>query len=233
MEQKELERQLTDAKSHLKERDDLTAFPVESQPFEGFVFTDVALVEFIDQAVDRGIDEFYIFESRAAEDDVDFCGVCYFHEGRAHSRYLESDERLEPEQAQSASRGSVGVLGGFGRNESEEEVQRKEEIATELLTDYADYLQESERFELENRVESMRLRQLERMQERIEKEARTDPEEEKRLARIAYEDDRFHRQFNQTDTEMLLEELDVEYNPDLVRMDEVHKRAKSLLKINK
>jgi hypothetical protein len=53
MEQKELERQLTDAKSHLKQRDDLTAFHGESQPFEGFVFMDVALVEFIDQAVDR------------------------------------------------------------------------------------------------------------------------------------------------------------------------------------
>ncbi|WP_318570930.1 hypothetical protein [Salinigranum marinum] len=212
---------------------DLTAFHVENQPFEGFVFTDVSLVEFIDQAVDRGIDEFYVFEDRTAEGGVDFGGVCYIHGERAHTRYVESDERLGPQQEQSESRGSVGMLGGFGRDESEEEVQRKKEVATELLNQYADYLEESERFDLENRVESMRLRQLERMQERIEKEARTDPEEEKRLARIAYEDDRFHRQFNQTDTEMLLEELDVEYDPDLVRMDEVHKRAKSLLKINK
>jgi hypothetical protein len=64
----------------------------------------------------------------------------------------------------------------------------------ELLEDYADYLEESEQFELESHVESMRLRQLERMEERIKNEAETDPEEETRLGRIAYEDDRFHRQ---------------------------------------
>jgi hypothetical protein len=230
MERDKIERQLTDAEDRLENRGDLTVFHVANQPVEGFVFTEISLVEFIDHAADRGVDEFYLWEKRTDDGAIDLVWICYFHEGRAHTRYLESDERLEARQEQVAPGGSAGR---FGREESEDEKQRKKEIATELLEEYADYLEESERFELENRVESMRLRQLERMEERIKNEAETDPEEEKRLGRLAYEDDRFHRQFNQTDTEMLLDDLDVEYDPDRVRMEEVHKRAKSLLKINK
>jgi hypothetical protein len=119
-----------------------------------------------------------------------------------------------------------------GRDESEEEKQRKEEIAEELLTEYEEYLEEDDRFELENRLEWLSLSRLLRMQERVEEKAKADPEAENRLARTVYEDDRFNRQFNQTDIEMLLNELNIDFDSERVRMDEVHKRAKSLLNVN-
>jgi hypothetical protein len=117
--------------------------------------------------------------------------------------------------------------------ESEEEKQRKQDIAEELLNEYDEYLNEDKKFEIENRLERMRLRRILSIQQRVEEEASADPEEEKRLARAVYEDDRFNRQFNETDTEMLLDDLDLEFDPNTIRAEEVHKRAKSLLKINR
>jgi len=63
----------------------------------------------------------------------------------------------------------------------------------------------------------MRLRRILSIQQRVEEEASADPEEEKRLARAVYEDDRFNRQFNETDTEMLLDDLDLEFDPNTIR----------------
>jgi len=101
--------------------------------------------------------------------------------------------------------------------ESEEEKQRKQDIAEELLNEYDEYLNEDKKFEIENRLERMRLRRILSIQQRVEEEASADPEEEKRLARAVYEDDRFNRQFNETDTEMLLDDLDLEFDPNTIR----------------
>jgi len=86
-----------------------------------------------------------------------------------------------------------------------------------LLNEYDEYLNEDKKFEIENRLERMRLRRILSIQQRVEEEASADPEEEKRLARAVYEDDRFNRQFNETDTEMLLDDLDLEFDPNTIR----------------
>lgn len=117
--------------------------------------------------------------------------------------------------------------------DSEEEKQRKQELAEELLSEYNEYLQEDERLKIKNRLEQVTLSWILHIQERVEKEASADPGEEKRLAKAVYDDDRFSGRFNSTDTEMLLNDLDIEFDPNNIRLDEVHKRAKSLLKINK
>jgi len=175
-----------------------------------------------------GVEDFYLIEQRDEDGTIQLGGLCYFYNGRAHTTYLET-----PKLAEASSNSDRDSGFGFGREESEEERERKQEIAEELLEEYDEFLPEDERFEIENRLERMTLSRLLRVQEQVEAEASADPEAEKRIARNVYEDDRFNRQFNQTDTEMLVDELGLEYNSDHVRMEEVHRRAKSLLKINK
>jgi cytochrome c-type biogenesis protein CcmH/NrfG len=78
----------------------------------------------------------------------------------------------------------------------------------------------------------MRLRRLKRLEEEVEQQAKVDPELEKELAQGVYEWEEFNQQFNETDTEMLLEQMDVDVDFNKIRVDEVHKRAKSAIKIN-
>jgi len=70
--------------------------------------------------------------------------------------------------------------------ESEEEKQRKQDIAEELLNEYDEYLNEDKKFEIENRLERMRLRRILSIQQRVEEEASADPEEEKEASRGLY-----------------------------------------------
>lgn len=225
MNPKEIERELNDVREFLS-NESVDVLEPTNQPFQGFTF-DEPLPKFASQALERGATEVYLIEQRDEDGEVQLGGICYFYQGRAHTCYRESPAREE--MSQDAEYGSSRA----GREESEEEKQRKEEIAEELLTEYEEYLEEDDRFELENRLEWLSVSRLLRMQDRVEEKAKADPEAENRLARAVYEDNRFNRQFNQTDTEMLLNELEIDFDSERVRMDEVHKRAKSLLKVNR
>lgn len=230
----EMENQLEAVQDFLADHDDVTVFTVANQPFKGFKFEDQTLREFAELGIDTGADELYIIEDRDNTGELDQAGVCFFHNDRPHTQVLESytraaSEAAEQTRTQETSQYPTSSL----YEESEEEQARKQEIAEELLTEYDEYLSEEERFELENQLERQSVTRLMRLEHRIKEKARVNPDEEKRLARLVYQDDRFNNQFNQTDTEMLLDDLDVEFDEDRVRIDEIHTRAKSLIKINR
>lgn len=232
MDPEQIQDQLESARESL-ERKDATFFNVASQPFQGFLFADITLSAAVQAGLDAGAEHFYLVEDRDVEGNLTLGGVCFFINDRAHTIYKEIDERIESTDAEGGASDPGHHDFGYGLEESDEEKQRKQDIAEELLNEYDGYLKEDEKFEIENRLERMRLRRILTIQDRVEQEASADPEEEKRLARTVYEDDRFNRQFNPTDTEMLLDDLDVNFDPNTIRSDEVHKRAKSLLKINR
>lgn len=236
----EMENQLEAAQDFLEDRDDVTVFTVANQPFEGFEFEDQTLQEFAELGIDTGVDELYLIEDRDGIGEFDQAGVCFFHNGRPHTRVLESYTRAASEASEQTRTRETRQYSETTEyptsslyEESEEEQARKQKIAEELLTEYDEYLSEEERFELENQLERQSVTRLMRLEDRVKEEARVDPEEEKRLARLVYQDDRFNNQFNQTDTEMLLDDLDMEFDEDRVRIDEIHTRAKSLIKINR
>jgi hypothetical protein len=52
--------------------------------------------------------------------------------------------------------------------------------------------------------------------------------EAERLARIVFRDGRFNAAYTVEDTEMLLNALDIDYDPDAVSMETVHEKAMSL-----
>lgn len=52
--------------------------------------------------------------------------------------------------------------------------------------------------------------------------------ETERLARIVFRDGRFNAAYTVEDTEMLLNALDIDYDPDAVSMETVHERAMAL-----
>jgi hypothetical protein len=230
MESERIIQTLADIKDRLQEEDGISIFEVVEQPFPGFVFEDTSAAEFVEKGLDLDATEFYLIESRTEEDDLKQAGICFFYDGRPHTLQLTPDQ---DEESIGEARGTgIGSASRFGLEESEEEQERKEEVADQLLTEYNEYLDEEDEFEIKNRLERMRLGRLKRIQNRAEEQAKIDPEREKELARAVYERDEFNQQFNKTDTEMLLDQIDVEFDPEKVRIEEVHTRAKSLLKIN-
>lgn len=225
---KEIEYQITEMGNKLDDAD-ATRFEVTNFP-EKNISLRKRLPETVEKGINLGVEEFYSLTRRDEDGEVALAAVYFFYNDRPHIAFLQPEEVREQQEEDTRGREGSNL---FSRQESEEEKQRKQEIRTELLEEYEDYLEEPEKYELENRLDRMRLRQLLRIKERVEEEASVDPEEEKRLAKRVYEDDRFNRQFNNTDTEMLLDDLDVEYDPNNIRVEEVHRRAKSLLKINR
>lgn len=233
-----MEDQLEEVQTFLEDHD-VTVFKVANQPFNGFEFEDQTLKEFAEMGINTEVNEFYIIEDRDDSEELERAGVCFFYNDHPHTRMLESYKRAVSEAAEQTRpreiRGSTETSQYPSSSiyaESEEEQSRKQEIAEELLTEYDEYLSDEEQFELENQLERQSVTRLMRLENRVKEEARVDPEEEKHLARLVYNDDRFNNQFNKMDTEMLLDDMDVEYNEERVRIDEIHTRAKSLIKIN-
>ena len=231
MNAEEIKSMLSEAEEKLEERD-ATVFKVKEHPSTGFLFQDMQPIAFIEQGLDIGIDEFYLLETRAEGDNIEQGGICYFYDDRAHTLLLDTDSSTGPSGPENQA-GRFGSSIGFGYEESEEEQERKEQVANELLTEYRESIAEDDRFEIENRLDRMNLGRLLRLKQRVEQEAKIDPELEKELARVVYEREEFNQQFNETDTEMLLGQLDIEFDYEKIRTEEVHTRAKSLLKINR
>lgn len=112
--------------------------------------------------------------------------------------------------------------------DSQEEEQR-EELVTELLEEYEEYLSEEEKYQLENTPDHYRIESLIRMKERVQKDAEANTELEEEAAKKIANDNRFNQRFNKTDTKHLLEEYD-EFDLDDLRLREVHRQAKAKLK---
>jgi hypothetical protein len=109
-----------------------------------------------------------------------------------------------------------------------DENRRKQQLADELRTQYRDQLSEGDEWQLEHRLDSLSVPQLLDMREAARRQARLDPAEEERLARIVFRDGRFNREYDSEDTELLLNALDIDYDPESVRMDRVHRIAMNL-----
>lgn len=222
-----IEQQLSEVKDRIS-TEDVTVLKAASQPFPGFEFEDMSLTEFVEKGLELGVDDIYLLENRTEDGEVARGGVCFYYNNQPHTRIIEASR--SDDQVELGTQGPPSSTDfRFGREESEEEQQRKEELAAELLNEYEEYLDEDERFEIENRLDRMRLRRLLRMRDEAEEKASVDPDLEKEVAHSVNEAE----EFNQTDTEMLLDQLDVEFDSNQVRIGEVHTRAKSLLKINR
>jgi hypothetical protein len=230
MNPEEITQTLTEVKNRLENEDGITIFEVVKQPFPGFVFEDTRPEEFVEKGLELDATEFYLIENWTEDTDLKQAGICFFYNGRPHTLQLTPDQ--EGDSIEEIQGTGIGSSAGFGFEESEEEQERKEEIADDLLAEYNEYLNEEEEFEIKNRLDRMRLGRLKRIQNRAEEEAKVDPEREKELARAVFEREEFNQQFNETDTEMLLDQMDLEFDPEKIRIEEVHTRAKSLLKIN-
>lgn len=105
---------------------------------------------------------------------------------------------------------------------------RKQQLADELRTEYGEQLSEGDEWQLAHRLDSLSVPQLLDMREAAREQARLDPAEEERLARIVFRDGRFNREYDPEDTELLLNALDIDYEESAVRMDRVHRIAMNL-----
>jgi len=149
----------------------------------------------------------------------------FIRDGISHVQYIES---LEMKQArEKETKDQVGGL------------ERKEDLAEEILETYSEVLNDGQRYRLQHNIDGMTMDRLFSLQdhlqdkmERLEKEKRIDEKLEQELAEALVEEERFNRQFNEMDTEMLLKDMDIEFNEEEIRVGQVHQQAKSLLKIN-
>jgi hypothetical protein len=185
---------------------------------------DYSFEEVVDLGKRLGQNTFYAVLEEDDEGDPEWARVSFFQHGVAHVRYVESEKIAEIREEET--------------EDQLEEAERKEELAEEILEGYSDLLSAAEEYRLKNNLDDMRMDRLFSLQDRLEdekkrkeKEEKIDEDLEEELAETLADEERFNRQFNEIDTEMLLNELDVEFDDEAVRIREVHRRAKALLKI--
>ena len=222
---REIEYQISEARQ-LLEDNDVTVFESSSIP-EDSISLSMRLPELVNKGLSLGREDFYVVERRTQESEIDLGGVFFLYNDRPHISFMQSEESMEQ------SRGEDEEEKMNLHNEDSEERKRKEEVKKELLEEYEEYLDESTKYDLRNRLDRMRLGRLLDIKEEVEEEHRSDPEEEERLAKLISEDDRFSTRFNETKTELLLGKMDIEYNPEDIRIGEVHDKAKAFLDINR
>lgn len=173
----------------------------------------------------------YLRIDRTDDGDVRHAAVAFFYEGVLHvaSRTSpEPDDRdEEPPDAATADADDVGPDATTDEVDAE-----KAAIARELLSSYDEHLGDGDKYQLTYRLAATSLPQLERMRDEARAAAEADPEAEERLARIVFRDGRFNDAYTVADTEMLLNALDVEYDPERVRLQKVHQQAMSLRTLN-
>jgi hypothetical protein len=195
-----------------------------------FRLTSRPLPETVALARELGASELYLFTDER-DGAVVRAGVAFFHAGHVHTVHREADGDDSASVTLATGEGDE-TAGRDGTGVTDETAARKRELADELLSEYGEYLDEGDEFRLTRRLETTSVPQLLRMREEVHAEARADPEEEDRLAHVVFRDGRFNEAYTEADTEMLLNALNVDYDPECVRMSEVHQKAMSLLKIN-
>lgn len=186
---------------------------------------DYSLSEVIELGRSFNEEVFYGTLEEADDGPPEWSRLFFIRDGIGHVQYIESKEMEQIREAET--------------DEQVDELERKRELAEEMLEQYSEVLSDAQRYRLQHNVGDMRMDRLfglqDRLQEkkeRIEREERIDEDLEKELAEAVAQEERFNRQFNETDTEMLLQDMEVEFEEDKIRVAEVHRQAKSLLKIN-
>jgi hypothetical protein len=196
----------------------------------------------IEQARDQGVSEFYVLTG----DGDSMPGIAFYHNSAYHVARIDAEstggsgDQMDNQQDDAETESSPEAeqetetaqqLVPWREKREPEDMERREELASELLQQYSEYLDEDEIYQLENSLEVTSVPRLLDIKEKVQREARADPDLEQDLAEWLAQDERFNRQFNETDTEMLIKkERDINF--DHIRIDEVHTMAKSLLKID-
>ncbi|MFB1064106.1 hypothetical protein [Natrinema sp. H-ect4] len=206
---------LDEAKAALEEGE-TTVWEVKEMPTLGIQLASTDLARVIEKARNQGVSEFYLADGTASESA--YPGIGFEHNGAFHAAILEPEDEVN------------GNPGSMFSSIDDEEREERDEIATELLEEYGEYLSEEEKYRLENALDHYRVSRLLRMKERVQKEAEADPELEQEAAEKLASDHRFSHNFNETDTELLLEKYE-EFDVDDLRIREVHKQAKGRLKV--
>jgi hypothetical protein len=209
-----------------------------SLPSGGTVKLDgYSLLEAFELAVDLNVGLVYLATIEGPEEELEGAQFAFFTNDRAHVAVVETADR---QTRQTETTGGQQPVLSEVTAESEDERERKEQLADQILGEFEELLSDSQEYRLRNHLDHYSVPRLLQLQERKEEtkreqeaQERIDEELEDELARAAYEDDRFNRQFNKSDTRMLIQDLDLEYDADRIRFDEVHRKAKSLLKINR
>lgn len=219
----DLREEYTDAVQSVEAADALTHVQGAPNVQQQVLLQGYSLTETVE--LGRSLDVGAVYTDRVDDDgSLEWVGVHFFSQGVLHTQTVESEAYVRARVDQADDR--------------DDEIERKRELAEELLTQYDDVLDRAQEWRLEHAVDDMRMDRLFQLQDRLqrerdqkEREERINEDLERELAEQVYQDDQFGRQFNETDTEMLLGEMDVEFDPERVRFGEVHKRAKSLLKV--
>ena len=187
---------------------------------------DYRLPEVIELGQTLGEEVFYGVLEESDDATPEWSRLFFIRDGISHVQYIET---LEMEQIrEKETKEHVG------------ELEQKEELAEEILETYSEVLSDAQRYRLEHNVGDMRMDRLFSLQDRLqdekeqlELEKRINESLEKELAEALAEEERFNRQFNETDTKILLQDMDIEFEEEEIRVGQVHQQAKSLLKINR
>ncbi|MFB6166153.1 MAG: hypothetical protein ABEJ31_13410 [Haloarculaceae archaeon] len=242
----------------LRDDEDRRLIEVEALPdAPAFALTERPLTAALSLAADLGAAECYLLADDDADGDLGRAALAFFHRGHLHVAErttddwdaatadderddADADDTPTPVEGTDGPRtngdGPAPTGGESGRPAAEAvdaEQDRKRELAAELVEHYEEFLDEGDRYRLEYCLESLSVPQLRRMLEQAERCARADPEEEERLARIVYRDGRFNPEYTASDTEMLLNALNVAVDHDRVRIQQVHDTAMSLLQVDR
>ncbi len=222
----ELREKLGQVKKRFNKNDSLRLIRASSG-YQNTVHLDkYSLSEVIDLGISLGTKEFYVEYAEDDAGEIKWIRFYFIHNSVPHIQYIESEAIAQAREEET--------------EEKEEELERKQALSKEMLEQYEDVLNNAEEYRLRHSLSDLPMERLFRMQDQLQekleqkrKKERINEELEVQLARKVYEDSRFDRQFNKTDTEVLLEQLDVEFESDAVRIDKIHRHAKSLLKVNK
>lgn len=196
----------------------------DTLPDSDIQLIDYSFEEIVELGQSLNVDTFYGTLETTDDGTPQWARVFFFHDGLAHVQTIESDEMAQLREQDT--------------NEQVEELEQKMDLANEILEQYGEFLDDATEYRLNHNVGEMSMERLFRLQDRLqeekeeqEREEKLDEELEMKLAETVYNDDRFHARFNTTDVEMLLEQLDVEFDDEKVRIDHIDRKAKSLLKL--
>lgn len=222
----------------MDEEEEITVFKVSGADWD-WEIKDQQPLKFVEEGRELGAEIFYYMKAEE-EGKITNLWIGYQLEDRIHRIDIVADwyqDQLREEQGIGEEDEEPRTIGRYSEEVNEKLKDRKEEILEELRNkDNLDMLSEENKIRLKHgKPEDFRFQELERMQNQIFDAEGADEETEDELAEKVYEDESFNRNFNQLDTETLLksrEDIPKEkYEKDEVRLEMIHKKAKSLLKI--
>ncbi|EMA68832.1 hypothetical protein C461_04357 [Halorubrum aidingense JCM 13560] len=186
--------------------------------------TEYSFEEMVELGRSLNVNTFYGTLKTADDGTPQWAQMFFLYDGVGHVQTIESAELAQVREHEA--------------DEQSEELEQKRDLADEILEQYAEFLDDATEYRLNNNVGEVTIERLFRLQDRLQeekeeqrREERIDEELEMELAEAVYNDDRYHSRFNTTDVEMLLEQLDVEFDEDKVRINRIDTKAKSLLKL--